>query len=121
MASHRQPNPTVAAIVSVFPGAGQLYNGQRVKALLFLLGTLLTMGPAVLLITKGEEIGHALLKAHADAGFFVFAFVSVLVFIVLFILGLFIWASAAVDARTSARALCEGRDDDANRPWFFRL
>ena len=105
----------------MFPGAGQLYNGQPGKALLYFFGTLLTMGPAVLLITKGEGIGHALLQAHAEAVFFVVAFASVLVFLTLFLLGLFIWASAAVDARNSARALLEGRGEDARRSWFFRL
>lgn len=117
----RRPNRRVAAALSVLPGLGQLYNGQPVKAALYFSATLLTMGPAVLLITNGERIGHALLSSRAFAVFFIVAFVSVLLFLALFVLGLFLWASAAVDARRSAEAIGAGRADEAARSWFFRL
>jgi hypothetical protein len=117
----RVPKAKLAAWLSFLPGLGQLYNGQPVKASLYLFGTLLTLGPAVLLITKGEGIGHDLLDAHAYVLFFVVAFVSVLVFLALFVLGLFIWASAAVDARRSALAIGAGRHEEAAQNWFFRL
>ena len=117
----RRPSRRVAGVLSIVPGLGQLYNGQAVKALLYFFGTLLTLGPAVVLITNGERIGHALLSARAYAVFFVVAFVSVLVFLALFVLGLFIWASAAVDARRSAEAIGEGRAAEAAQNWFFRL
>jgi hypothetical protein len=117
----RRPNPRLAAGLCVLPGLGQLYNGQAVKALLYWFGTLLTLGPAVLLITQGEAIGHALIERRLFPVFFVVAFVSVLLFLALFVLGLFIWASSAVDARRSAQAIGEGRADDAARNWFFRL
>ena len=117
----RRPNRRVAAALSVLPGLGQLYNGQPVKAALYFFATVLTLGPAVLLITNGERIGHALLSARAYAVFFVVAFVSVLVFLALFVLGLFLWASAAVDARRSAEAIAAGRAEEAARSWFFRL
>jgi hypothetical protein len=117
----RFPNVRVAAWLSVVPGLGQLYNGQPVKACLYLFGTLLSIGPSVVLITKGEGVGHGLLSAHAYVLFFVIAFVSVLVFLALFVLGLFIWASAAVDARRSALALRAGRTEEAAQNWFFRL
>lgn len=39
----KQPRPLVAAALSgIFPGLGQLYNGQRLKALLFVVGAVLT-------------------------------------------------------------------------------
>jgi len=117
----RRPSARIAGGLSVVPGLGQLYNGQLVKALLYFFGTLLTLGPAVLLITKGEGIGHALITAHAYAVFFLVAFASVLIFLALFVIGLFIWASAAVDARRSATAICEGRAAEAAQNWFFRL
>jgi len=111
----------VAAGLSVLPGLGQLYNGQVVKALLYFFGALLTLGPAILLITTGEGIGHALLGAHVFAVFFLVAFLSVLIFLALFVIGLFIWASAAVDARRSATAICAGREEEAAQTWFFRI
>ena len=49
------------------------------------------------------------------------AFVSVLVFLLLFVMGLFLWASAAADARRTALALRDGRVGDAVRTWFFRI
>jgi TM2 domain-containing membrane protein YozV len=117
----RRPSAKLAGGLSVVPGLGQLYNGQLVKALLYFFGTLLTLGPAVLLITTGEGIGHALISAHAYPVFFVVAFASVLIFLAFFMIGLFIWASAAVDARRSATAIGEGRMEEAARTWFFRL
>ena len=117
----RRPSVRIAAGLSVVPGLGQLYNGQQVKALLYFFGTVLTLGPAVLLITAGEGVGHALLSAHAFVVFFLIAFVSVLAFLALFVIGLFIWASAAVDARRSAGAIREGRAEEAAQNWFFRL
>ena len=111
----------VATGLSVLPGLGQLYNGQWRKALFFLLSTLLSLGPAVLLITAGETFGRSLLDQHHLALFLLVAFGSVLCFLLLFILGLFFWASAAADARNTARALRDGRADDAVRTWFFRL
>jgi arabinogalactan oligomer/maltooligosaccharide transport system permease protein len=117
----RAPSARVAAWLSVVPGLGQLYNGQVVKAALYFGGSLLTLAPAVVLITRGEGIGHTLLSAHAYAVFFLVAFASVLVFLALFVIGLFIWASAVVDARRSAEAMSAGRADEAAQNWFFRL
>jgi len=105
----------------VIPGLGQLYNGQLVKALLYFFGTLLTLGPAIVLITNGERIGHTLLSAKLFAVFFIVAFVSVLLFLALFVVGLFIWASAAVDARRSADAIAAGRAAEAAQSWFLRI
>lgn len=111
----------LAAGLSVVPGLGQLYNRQPRKAVFFLLATVLTLGPAVLLIMFGEQVGHGLIDRHAFTLFLLLAFVSVLLFLVLFVLGLFFWASAAADARRSALALHNGGGSEATRVWFFRL
>lgn len=111
----------VAVTLSVIPGLGQLYNGQWRKALFFLIGTILCLGPAVLLITAGEGFGRSLLDGHQTALFLLVAFVSVLAFLLLFVMGLFLWASAAADARRTAMALRDGRMGDAVRTWFFRI
>lgn len=111
----------VAMGLSVIPGLGQLYNGQWRKALFFLIGTVLCLGPAVLLITAGEHFGRSLLGGGQMALFLLLAFVSVLIFLLLFVMGLFLWASAAADARRTAMALRDGRAGDAVRTWFFRI
>ena len=117
----RLPDWRLAAGLSVVPGLGQLYNRQPRKAGFFLLATILTLGPAVLLIMFGERLGHSLIDRHAFTLFLLLAFASVLAFLVLFVLGLFFWASAAADARRTAMSLRDGGVQEATRVWFFRL
>lgn len=120
MSMTRRRNPSVAAALSVVPGLGQLYNLQWRKAIFFLLATLLTVGPSVLLIMGGERFGHHLLEQKAFGVFMLVAFGSIIVFLVLFLLGLTFWASAIVDARRSARELSEGRPG-TERWWLLKL
>ena len=116
----RARRPDVAASLSVIPGLGQLYNLQIRKAIFFFLATLLTLGPSILLIMGGERLGHDLLARKAFAPFLLLAFASILIFLVLFLLGLTFWASAIVDARRSARELSEGRPP-TQRWWLLKL
>lgn len=111
----------IAVALSAVPGLGQLYNGQWRKALFFLIGTLLSIGPAVLLITFGERFGRSLLDSQQMALFLLVAFLSVMLFLFLFVVGLFLWASAAADARRTAMALRQGESDAAARTWFFHI
>lgn len=111
----------IAAGLSLVPGAGQLYNGQPRKAVFYALATLLTIGPAVLLITFGERIGSGLLQQKSFATFLLLALGSVLLFLLVFVLGLYFWASAVVDAWYSARELSAGTPGAENRWWFFHL
>ena len=121
MAALRHRDWRIAAGLSLLPGAGQLYNGQPRKALFYGLATLLTIGPAVLLITFGERVGSTLLAHQSFATFLLLALGSVLLFLLVFVLGLFFWASAVVDARYSARELSAGVAGADNRWWFFHL
>lgn len=116
---HRDPRISVA--LSVLPGLGQLYNGQPRKALFYLMATLFTVAPAVLLIMFGEHAGASLLEGKAFAGFLLLALLSILVFLLVFVLGLYMWASAFVDARLSANELNNDVPGAANRWWFFHL
>lgn len=121
MAAVRRRDWRIAAALSIVPGAGQLYNGQPRKALFYALATLLTIGPAVVLITFGERIGSGLLEHQSFATFLLLALGSVLLFLLTFVLGLYFWASAVVDARYSARELSDGVSGADNRWWFFHL
>jgi TM2 domain-containing membrane protein YozV len=121
VAAVRRRDWRIAAALSIVPGAGQVYNGQPRKALFYGLATLLTIGPAVLLITFGERIGSSLLQHQSFATFLLLALGSVLLFLLVFILGLYFWASAVVDARYSARELSAGVPGADNRWWFFHL
>jgi hypothetical protein len=104
----RRRNPTLAATLSILPGLGQLYNFQPRKALTFFVSWLLTLGPSILLITAGEGFGHGLLEDKQFGAFLIVAFASILAFLVLFLLGLTVWASAIIDARRSAKELTQG-------------
>src|SRR5436853_337527 len=83
------------------------------------VATLFTVGPAVVVITYGQRIGHALLSHHVVG--VVFAFVSVLLFLALFVLGLLAWISALVDAWSSAGALGSGDAEQAARRKVFKV
>src|SRR5207302_10508346 len=105
----RRRDPRVAAVRPVVPGLGQLYNLQPVKAAFFLLATILTIGPAVLLITAGERLGTTLLHRGDGTAFLLLALGSVIVFLPLFLLWLPFWARALVDARPPAIEISEHR------------
>lgn len=121
LAAVRRRDWRIAAALSIVPGAGQVYNGQPRKAVFYGLATLLTIGPAVLLITFGERVGSSLLQRQSFATFLLLALGSVLLFLLVFVLGLYFWASAVVDARYSARELSAGVPGADNRWWFFHL
>ena len=116
----RRRNPRLAAGLSVVPGLGQIYNRQPGKAVFFLLATLFTIGPSIVLIMSGERIGNTLLQRHQFTAFLLLSFASIIVFLAVFILGLAFWASAVVDARRTTIERNEGRISDG-RWWFLRL
>lgn len=116
----RLRNPHVAASLSIVPGLGHVYTLQWRRAAFFLLATVLTLGPAILLITAGERVGTTLIDRRQFTAFLLVAFGSIIVFLALFLLGLAFWASAVIDARRSALELSEGRST-GGRWWFFRL
>ena len=117
----RRPNPGVAAGLSIIPGLGQLYIWYPRKALYYFAWTVLTIGPAVLLIMAGQTIGHTLLTHHSGALFLLVALVSVFLFIGLFLAGLFVWASSIIDAYQSAVAMAAGDLERASQRRMFRL
>jgi TM2 domain-containing membrane protein YozV len=116
----RRRNPVVAAVLSLVPGLGQVYNLQFRKALAFFAMWLFTLGPSILLIMGGERLGHSLLEHKQFGLFLLVAFASIIAFLVLFLLGLTYWAAAAIDARRSAIELTEGRPP-TQRWWKLRL
>jgi cell division protein FtsW (lipid II flippase) len=117
----RCPNPGLAAGLSIVPGLGQLYTWHPRKALYYFAWTVFTIGPAVLLIMAGQNIGHSLLTHGSGALFLLIALVSVFLFIGLFLAGLFIWASSIIDAYQSAVAMKAGDLERAAQRKAFRL
>lgn len=116
----RARRPDVAATLSVVPGLGQLYNLQIRKAIFFFLAVVLTIPPGCILIANSRRIGFNLVDAHHVGLYFLWVVASILIFLLLFLLGLTFWASAIVDARRSARELSEGRPP-TQRWWLLKL
>lgn len=115
------PDPRIALALSLVPGLGQLHNRQPGKAAYFLAWTLGSLGAAVLLITQGERVGHDLLERNSGALFLLVALGSVLLFLTLFLRGLYAWGSAAIDAWQSAAAIRSGHPELAEERRRFRL
>lgn len=119
LARVRHRSSRFAVGTSIVPGLGQLYNFEPRKAAFFFLGTVLSIGPAVILIMVGEQLGRHLLDQHSGAGFLAVAFGSILAFLVLFVFGLYVWGSAVVDASRTARRLSRGEPEGAGR-WLWK-
>lgn len=94
--------PRTAALLSVVPGLGQLATRQPRKAVYYLAGTVLLIAGSVLLLTWAVGFGHDLIASGAVTGALLLALGMIVVFLSLFISGLYLWASAAVDAYASA-------------------
>ena len=62
-----------------------------------------------------------MLTRHLGALFLLVALVSVFAFLSLFLAGLFVWASSAIDAWQSAVAIAAGDRERADRRRMFRL
>lgn len=116
--ARREPSPRVAAALSIVPGLGQVWVGQPRKAPHYLIWTVLLIGGSVALLTWAVGFGHDLLASGAVTGALLLALGSIVAFLTLFISGLYVWASAAVDAWTSARELRAGETPSAERRRF---
>ena len=114
----RAPHPRVCAALSVLPGLGQLATGQLAKALHYLLWTLVPLGGALGLLVGAFAAGRGLIANGAAIWAMLLALVAIAAFLAVLVLGLFVWASAAVDAHHSAAEIRSG-SPPAPRPRYF--
>jgi hypothetical protein len=114
----RRSDPRLAAGLSTVPGLGQLYTGQPRKAGYYFAVTLLLLAAAILVIVNGVGLGHGLIAAGAVTGALLLALATIVVFLGLLIAGLFVWASAAVDAYHSALEIRAGGSPSPGRRHF---
>jgi TonB family protein len=56
----KAPDPVLSAVLSVVPGCGQLYNGDRRKGILFLTATVLSLIPLVVCIFNQSHYRSAI-------------------------------------------------------------
>ena len=116
----RNPDWRIAVGLSVVPGLGQLYCRQIRKGIGFFVGTVISIGAALVFFVAMAGFGPAIFNALGLL-FLLIALASVFVFLGVFILGLWEWGSAFVDAHHTALALCDGRASDARQTVRFRL
>jgi hypothetical protein len=105
----------VCATLSLLPGLGQLVTGQPGKALHYLLWTLVPLAAAVALLVGAIDLGQGLIAAGAAIWAMLLALVAIALFLATFVLGLFVWASAVIDAHRSATEIRSGSPPAAER------
>ena len=113
-----RPHPRLAAGLSLVPGLGQLCTCQPGKAFHYLLGSLLPMGASIALLVVSIGLGRGLIAGGAAVWAMLLALVAVVLFLVLFVVGLYSWASAAVDAYQSAGEIRSGAAPAPQRRYF---
>ena len=116
--THRAPSPRVVAGLSVVPGLGQLVEGQWRKAAYYFVWSVGLVAGAVLLMTWAVGLGHDLMASGAVAGALLLALGMIVVFLGLFISGLYMWASSAIDAYTGAAEIRDHGAASRERRYF---
>jgi hypothetical protein len=108
-------SPRLSAGLSLIPGLGQLLTGQPGKALHYFLWTLVPLGGSLALLVASIGFGQGLIAGGAVLWAMLLAAAAIVVFLVLFVLGLYVWASAALDAHRSAGEIRAGSRPAAER------
>jgi hypothetical protein len=111
-------SPRLAAALSLLPGLGQLATGQPRKALHYFLWTVLPLAGSLALLVAAIGFGQGLIAGGAVVWAMLLALAAIALFLFLFILGLFVWASSAVDAHQSARERRAGSAPSPLRRYF---
>jgi hypothetical protein len=111
-------SPRFAAGLSVVPGLGQLATGQPRKALHYFLWTVVPLAGSLALLIAAIGFGQGLIAGGSVVWAMLLALATIAVFLSLFVLGLFVWASAAVDAHQSAQEIRTGSRPSALRRYF---
>ncbi len=107
-------------LLSIVPGVGQIANGQAYKSRFYFPATVISMAAGIGIFWLGAEVGPNLLVAHEGILFLAVSLLGAVVGLLALILGLFFWASAAVDTYRSAHALRVGTDEH-EKWWFFHV
>lgn len=110
--------PRLAAGLSLIPGLGQLATGQPRKAIHYFLWTVIPLAGSLALLVAAIGFGHGLIAGGAVVWAMLLALLVIALFLCLFVLGLFVWASAAVDAHQSAREIRTGAPPSRSRRYF---
>ncbi len=111
-------SPRLVAGLSVIPGLGQLATGQPRKALHYFLWTVVPLAGSLALLIAAIGFGQGLIAGGAVVWAMLLALGAIALFLCLFVLGLFVWASSAVDAHQSASEIRTGSAPSTMRRYF---
>jgi arabinogalactan oligomer/maltooligosaccharide transport system permease protein len=109
-----------AIALSVVPGLGQVYNRQLARGLVLFVGAAGSIFLSVQLLAWSIGTGPTVFNCYG-LWFLLLALVSIVVFLAGFIFGLYVWASAVVDAYSCARARGRGDAGEARLWHGFHL
>ena len=118
MATARHRDWRLAAVLSIIPGGGQLYNGQARKARYYFMWTVGCLGADVLFFLGGSALGRQWIADGSLALAMIFGMIAIFVFIGLLVYGLFIWGSAVVDATAGSREISVGGEPSPKLRYF---
>ena len=110
----------LAVAFSVIPGGGQLVNRQPARGVVLFVGAAGSLFASVRLLAWSIGTGPTVFNRYGLA-FLLLAFASIAVFLAGFIFGLYVWASAVVDAYSCGRARERGDREEARLWHGFRL
>lgn len=109
-----------AVALSIVPGLGQIYNRQRARGLVLFVGAAGSILVSVKLLAWSIGTGPTVFNRYG-IWFLLLALVTIVVFLAGFIFGLYVWASAVVDAYSCACARARGDAQEAELWHGFRL
>jgi hypothetical protein len=110
-------SPSVARVISIIPGLGQLYYGAPVRGLQYLAGVVLPVVAGALIYSYSFDLSYLHLGPLTTSLMFLASELVVLSLVVVFIS---FWIAASWDARQGTVALLEGRE---YRPrwWYVKV
>jgi arabinogalactan oligomer / maltooligosaccharide transport system permease protein len=109
-----------AIALSVIPGLGQVYNRQPARGAVLFLGAAGSVFVSVKLLAWSIGTGPTVFNRYG-LWFLLLALITIVVFLAGFIFGLYVWASAVVDAYSCARARGLGDAEEATLWHGFHL
>src|SRR4051794_35918725 len=110
----------VAIALSVIPGAGQLFNRDPARGLVLFVGAAGSIGASVFMLMWAIATGPTVFNRYG-VFFLLLAMVSIVIFLAGFIFGLYVWASAIIDAYCCSQALERGDLAEAKLWHGFKL
>ena len=110
----------IAVALSAIPGGGQLFNRDPARGVVLFAGATGSIGLSVLMLAWAIGTGPTVFNRYG-VFFLLLAMVSIVLFLIGFIFGLYVWASAIIDAYCCSQAIERGDTAEARLWHGFKL